>query len=58
MLHNIDLREILECAHLKFTVSGRSKQTRIDKYTAVTLVRGSLRVVSTMIMEQHNVKLL
>ena len=24
MLHNIDLREIFERAHLKFTVSGRS----------------------------------
>ena len=24
MLHDIDLREIFECAHLKFTVSGRS----------------------------------
>ena len=26
MLHDINLREIFECAHLKFTVSGRSKQ--------------------------------
>ena len=25
-MHDIDLREIFECAHLKFTVSGRSKQ--------------------------------
>ena len=26
MLYDIDHREIFECAHLKFTVSGRSKQ--------------------------------
>ena len=26
MLHDVDHREIFECAHLKFMVSGRSKQ--------------------------------
>ena len=34
---DIDLREIFECAHLKFPVSGRSKQAyihmRIDTHT-------------------------
>ena len=48
-LHNIDidLREIFECAHLKFTVSG---QSTIDRWTytrvhnAVMLVWGSLRL--------------
>ena len=51
MLH-VDLREIFECAHLKFTVSGRSKQTnkRTSIHTrmrnAVTLVWGSLRLAS------------
>ena len=24
LMHNFDIREIFECAHLKFTVSGRS----------------------------------
>ena len=49
MLH-VDLCEIFECAHLKFTVSGRSKQTnkRTSIHTrvcnAVTLVWGSLRL--------------
>ena len=53
MLH-VDLREIFECAHLKFTVRGRSKQTnkQTNKRTsihtrvhnAVTLVWGSLRL--------------
>ena len=34
MLHNIiNLREIFECAHLKFTVSGWSKQASIDTHT-------------------------
>ena len=39
-------REIFECAHLKFTVSGWSKQTNKHRYTrnAVTLVWGSLRL--------------
>ena len=26
-IHDIDLREIFECAHFKFMVSGQSKQT-------------------------------
>ena len=30
---HIDLREIFECAHLKFTVSGRSKQASKQAYT-------------------------
>ena len=50
---DIHHREIFECAHLKFTVSGRSKQT--NKPTSihtrvcnvVTLVWGSLRLVPT-----------
>ena len=37
------LREILKCAHLKFTVYGR-KQTNKHVCNAVTLVWGSLRV--------------
>ena len=46
MLHDIDLREIFECAHLKFTVSGRSIDRYIDTRVrnAVTLVWGSLRL--------------
>ena len=28
-------REIFECAHLKFTVSGRSKQTSVDTHMRV-----------------------
>ena len=43
MVH-VDLCEIFECARLKFTVSGWSKQASIDRYThvrnAVTLVWG------------------
>ena len=43
--------EILECAHLKFTVSGQSKQTN-KHYThlcnAVTLVWDSLRLTPMM----------
>ena len=48
MLHDIDLREIFECAHL---ISGRSKQTskqaniHTDVCNAITLVWGSLRLV-------------
>ena len=48
MLHDVDHREIFECAYLKFTVSGRSKQagkqaqihTRVRN--AIMLVWGSL----------------
>ena len=42
MLHDIDLREIFECAHLKFTVSGRSKHSQIHTHfrNAVTLSVG------------------
>ena len=45
-LHDIDIREIFERAHLKFTVSGRSKQANIHTHfrNAVTLVWGSLRL--------------
>ena len=47
-LHNIDLREIFEYVHLKFMVSGRSKQASKQPYThvhnAVTLVWGSLKL--------------
>ena len=32
MVH-VDLPEIFECAHLKFMVSGRSKQASIARYT-------------------------
>ena len=41
-----DLREIFECAHLKFTESGRSVQAQIHTCVrnAVTLVWGSLRL--------------
>ena len=48
-MHEIDLREIFECAHLKFTVYGR-KQASTYVYmlthfrNAVPLVWGSLRL--------------
>ena len=44
--HDIDLREIFQCAHLKFTVSGQSIASRIHTHmrNAVTLVWGSLRL--------------
>ena len=47
--NNIDLREIFECAHLKFTVYGRKQaRTYICMLThfrnAVPLVWGSLRL--------------
>ena len=32
-MHDIDLREIFECTHLKFTVSGRSKQASKHTHT-------------------------
>ena len=46
MLHGIDFREIFERAHLKFTVSGQSKQANIHTHVCneVTLVWGSLRL--------------
>ena len=46
--HNIDLCEIFECAHVKFTVSGRSiavLPTRV--HNAVMLLWGSLRLAPT-----------
>ena len=40
-----NLREIFKCIRLKFTVSGRSKQTNIHyECNAVTLVRDLLRL--------------
>ena len=50
LLHDIDLREVFEFAHLKFPVSGRSKQTIVQAYihthihNAVMLVWGLLRL--------------
>ena len=51
MLHHIDLREIFECTHLKFTVSGRSKQANIytHVHNEVMLVWGSLRLTPIII---------
>ena len=50
MVH-VDVCEIFECAHLKFMVSGWSKQASIARYThtrsAVMLVWGSLRLAPT-----------
>ena len=51
MLH-VDLCEIFEYAHLKFTVIGQSKQASKHRYTnvcnAVTLVWGSLKLAPMM----------
>ena len=48
MVHDIDLHEIFECAHLKFMVNGQFKQACIDTHThshnEVTLVWGLLRL--------------
>ena len=50
MLHNIDLREIFEYAHLKFTVMGQASNSSKQTYThshvcnTVTLVWGLLRL--------------
>ena len=58
MLHNINLREIFECTHLKFTVSGRSKQAsnqaniHTHMRNAITLVWGSLRFAPMKLTEQ------
>ena len=62
MLH-VELHEIFECAHLKFMVSGRSKQVSKQaskhRYThvrnAVTLVWGLLRL-APISMTDHNWK--
>ena len=57
MLHDINLCGIFECAHLKFTVSGRSKQASKHSQihtcvrNAVTLVWGSLRLAPTNLLE-------
>ena len=32
MLYDLDLHEIFECAHLKFTASGQFKQASIDTH--------------------------
>ena len=45
MLHDINLREIFECAHLKFTVSG------LSMCNPVTLVWGSLRFAPITILK-------
>ena len=46
LTHNIDLCEIFECAHLKFTVSDRSiaSRTHTCVHNVVTLVWGLLRL--------------
>ena len=41
MVH-VDLREIFECAHLKFTVSGRAKQASIDTHTRAQCSHASM----------------
>ena len=43
MLHDIDLCEIFECTHLKFTVSGRSTNS-VRVQCSHAIVWGSLRL--------------
>ena len=49
--HELDFRNIKIRPHLKFTVSGRSKQANIHTHVCneVMLVRGSLRLAPTML---------
>ena len=55
MLHDIDLREIFECAHLKFTVSGRSKQAtkQANKHTHTCVQCGHTSVGLTQAQQQN-----
>ena len=56
----VDLREIFECAHLKFTVSGQSKQASIHTHVrnAVMLVWQRRLDIKNQILELVNESLL
>ena len=50
-VHKIDLREIFECAHLKFTVYGRKHIRMLTHFrNAVPLVWGSLRLAPMTVL--------